>query len=138
APNPASTSLLLAPFHIALLLANSTILTSLAERLAKASIASAFWLSAGEPTTKPIRLPFRSTIVFAPTSPATASERPLQSTELRVICAGCGPHSLVANSNKPSCAKKTPTPMAESVARPARSGCRRGTALPGGGAGGGA
>jgi len=71
-------------------------------------------------------------MVFAPVSPATASERPLQSTELSVICTGCGPHSLVANSNKPSCAKKTPTPMAESVARPARSGWRRATSLPAG------
>ncbi len=59
-PNTASISLLMAPFHIALLLANSTILTSLAVRSANASIASAFWLSAGEPTTKPMRLPFRS------------------------------------------------------------------------------
>jgi hypothetical protein len=97
-----------------------------------ASIAIAAWLSAGEPTTKPIRLPLRSDIFVTPVSFATPKLPPLQSTVDSVTWTGCGPHSLAANSNTPSCAKYTPEPMPEATARPARSGCRRATSLPAG------
>ncbi len=92
--------------------------------------ASAFWFSAGEPTTKPTRLPFRSLISLTPASLATPSDRPLHEVDARISCSGCGPQSLTPNSNTPSCAKYAPTPIAETWARPAFSGASRAMSLP--------
>ena len=64
-----------------------------------------FWFRAGEPTTKPTRLPLRCLTSVTPVSRATPSEAPLQSTDESTSCSGCGPHSLAPNSNTPSCAK---------------------------------
>src|SRR6266403_2632896 len=101
-------------------------------RPANARTARAFWLSAGDPTTKPTRLPRNSLTCVTPVSRATPNDCPLQSVEERMICSGCGPHSFAPNSNTPSCAKYAPDPIAETVARPARTGARRATSLPAG------
>src|SRR6476661_7367299 len=95
-------------------------------------MASEFWFSAGEPTTKPTRLPLRSLSSLTPASAATPSEPALQSTEDSNSCSACGPHSLAPNSNTPSCAKYVPDPIADITARLARNGASRATSLPAG------
>jgi hypothetical protein len=54
---------------------------------------------------------------LTPASAATPSAPALQSTEERINCSACGPHSLVPNSNTPSCAKYEPDPIADIAAR---------------------
>src|SRR5574341_792004 len=80
----------------------------------------------------PTRLPLRSFTCFTPVSFATPSEMALQSLEARISRSACGPQSLTANSNTPSCAKYTPMPMADACARPPFSGASRATSLPAG------
>jgi ABC-type uncharacterized transport system ATPase subunit len=62
-------------------------------------------LSAGEPTTIPMRLPLRSLNSLTPVSLATLSVMPLQDAADSMSCKGCGPQSLAANSKTPSAAK---------------------------------
>jgi hypothetical protein len=127
-----SASLLMMPFHIALLDENCTRVTSLSVRPAKAISASTPWVSAGEPTTTPTRLPLMSFTSFTPVSLATARPSPLQAVAAIIRRAGWGPQVLVPNSKTPSWAKYTPMPICEMTARLAFTGDSRPVSLPDG------